>query len=78
MDGQHGRMKFLIRDREGPATKRGLFGAFARSAFRAAEADPDPLATDLFVDACLGLPIEEALKAKPPAAAPAPPPPNPS
>jgi hypothetical protein len=57
----------LIRDREGPATKRGLFGALARSSFRAAEAELDPLATELFVDVCLGLPIEEALKARPPA-----------
>jgi hypothetical protein len=61
-DGQHGRVKFLIRDRESPTTKRGLFGALARSHFRNAGAETDALRTDLFVELCLGLPIEDALK----------------
>ncbi|HXX92454.1 MAG TPA: hypothetical protein VEN81_02405 [Planctomycetota bacterium] len=64
--GPQGRMKFLLCDRQGPATKRALFGALARTAFRAAEIDPDPLLTDFFVDLCLGLPIEDALKAQAP------------
>jgi hypothetical protein len=65
-DGPHGRVKFLIRDREGPTTKRALFGALARSHFRGAEVEADPLRIDLFVEVCLGLPIEDALKARNP------------
>ncbi len=61
-DGPHGRMKFLIRDRESPTIKRALFGALARSHFRAIGVEADALRTDLFVELCLGLPIEEALK----------------
>ncbi|MBI3856763.1 MAG: hypothetical protein HY293_13830 [Planctomycetes bacterium] len=62
-DGPHGRVKFLIRDRESPTTKRALFGALARSHFRNAGAETDALRTDLFVELCLGLPIEDALRA---------------
>jgi len=61
-DGPHGRVKFLIRDRESPTTKRALFGALARSHFRAAGAETDALRTDLFVELCLGMPIEDALR----------------
>ena len=61
-EAQQSRYKLLIRDRESLTTKRGFFGALARTAFRAAEAESDPLATDLFVDLCLGLPIEDALR----------------
>lgn len=67
-DGPHGRVKFLIRDRESPTTKRALFGALARSHFRGAEVEGevDPLRIDLFVEVCLGLPIEDALKSRTP------------
>jgi hypothetical protein len=65
-NGPQGRMKFLLCDRQGPATKRALFGALARTALRAAEIEPDPLLTDFFVDLCLGLPIEDALRAQAP------------
>jgi hypothetical protein len=65
-DGPHGRVKFLIRDRESPTTKRALFGALARSHFRGQEVEADPLRTDLFVELCLGLPIEDALRARTP------------
>ena len=67
-DGPHGRVKFLIRDREGPTAKRALFGALARSHFRAAGVDLDPLRTDFFVELCLGSPIEDALRSGTPAA----------
>ncbi|HLF92138.1 MAG TPA: hypothetical protein VJB14_01645 [Planctomycetota bacterium] len=63
-NGPQGRVKFLLCDRQGPATKRALFGALARTSFRAAEVDIDPLATEYFVDLCLGLPIDDALKAR--------------
>ncbi|HLY10722.1 MAG TPA: hypothetical protein VKW04_15575 [Planctomycetota bacterium] len=62
-EGPHGRVKFLIRDREGPTTKRALFGALARSHFRGSGVETDPLRNELFVDLCLGLQIEDALRA---------------
>jgi hypothetical protein len=62
VDGQHGRVKLLIRDREGPTTRRAFFGALARSYSRGAGDEPDGLQTDLFVEICLGLPIEDALR----------------
>jgi hypothetical protein len=61
-DGPHGRVKFMIRDRESPTTKRALFGALARSHFRGAGLEADSLRTDLFVELCLGVPIEDALR----------------
>jgi hypothetical protein len=61
-EGAHGRIKFMIRDRESPTTKRALFGALARSHFRNAGVDLDPLRTDFFVELCLGSPIEDALR----------------
>jgi len=61
-EGAHGRVKFLIRDRESPTTKRGLFGALARSHFRNAGVETDQLRIDLYVEICLGLPIEDALR----------------
>ncbi len=60
--GQHGRVKFLIKDREGPGIRRAFFGALARNQFRSLGEEPDPLKTDLFVELCLGLPIEDALR----------------
>ena len=65
-DGPHGRVKFMIRDRESPTTKRALFGALARSHFRGLGLDLDPLRTDLFVEVCLGMPIEDALRTRTP------------
>jgi hypothetical protein len=65
-EGAHGRAKFMIRDRESPTTKRGLFGALARAHFRALGVETDPLRTDLFVELCLGLPIEDALRSAAP------------
>ena len=67
-DGPHGRIKFLIRDRESPTTKRALFGALARSHFRNAEIEADALQSDLFVELCLGMPIEDALRSAVPTA----------
>ena len=61
-DGPHGRVKFMIRDRESPTTKRALFGALARSHFRNSGAEIDALHTDFFVELCLGSPIEDALR----------------
>ncbi len=61
-EGAHGRVKFMIRDRESPTTKRALFGALARAHFRNLGVETDALRTDLFVELCLGLPIEDALR----------------
>ncbi len=68
-DGKHGRTHFSIRAREGPAVKRALFAVLGRASFRAAGAEVRPLEVDYFVETCMGVPIEEALKA--PASAPA-------
>jgi len=62
-EGQHGRVKFLIRDRESPTTKRALFGAMARNHFRGKGVETDTLRNELFVDYCMGLQIEDALRA---------------
>jgi hypothetical protein len=62
-EAQQGRHKLLIRDRESLTTKRAFFGSLARSTFRSEDLEIDPLATDLFVELCIGLPIEDALKA---------------
>lgn len=62
-EGQHGRVKLLIKDRESLTTKRALFGSLARIHFRSAGVEMDALRTDLFVELCLGLQIEDALRA---------------
>src|SRR6185295_9976976 len=61
-EGQHGRVKMLIRDRESPTTKRALFGSMARIHFRSKGVETDALRTELFVDLCMGLQIEDALR----------------
>jgi hypothetical protein len=58
----HGRVKLLIRDREGSGIRRAFFAALARNQFRSLGEEPDALKTDLFVELCLGLPIEDALR----------------
>jgi hypothetical protein len=60
--GTHGRVKFVIRDREGSGIRRAFFGALARNQFRALGEEPEALRTELFVELCLGLPIEDALR----------------
>jgi hypothetical protein len=62
-EGQHGRVKMLIRDRESPTTKRALFGSVARIHFRTKGVETDALRNELFVDLCMGLQIEDALRA---------------
>lgn len=59
-ESSQGRRKLTIRNREGPAAKRGLLGALGRCYFRAAGADADALAEDFFVDVCLGFDVEQA------------------
>jgi hypothetical protein len=58
----HGRWRLELRDREGPSVKRAIFAALGRSYFRAGEAPPEPLLVDYFVETCLNVPIEDALK----------------
>jgi len=62
-EGQHGRVKLLIKDRESLTTKRAFFGSLARIHFKSAGVEMDALRIDLFVELCLGLQIEEALRA---------------
>lgn len=59
-----GRRKLVMRDREGPDAKRTFFGALARCYFRAAGGVGDRLLEDFFVDLCLGVAVEDALKAR--------------
>lgn len=62
-EGQHGRVKLLIRDRESPTAKRAFFGSMARIQARIKGVETDALRTELFVDYCMGLQIEDALRA---------------
>ncbi len=67
VEASQGRRKFHLRDRESPPTKRLLFGALARCYFRAAGGS-DPLEEAFFVDVCMGVLVEEALRPASPAA----------
>jgi hypothetical protein len=60
-DGQQGRRKLTIRNRENTATRKVFFASLARAHFRAAEIAHTPELEALFVDACLAVPVEEAL-----------------
>lgn len=64
-EGQHGRVKMLIRDRESPTTKRAFFGSIARMQARTKGIESEPLRNELFVDLCMGLQIEDALRNAP-------------
>lgn len=64
-EASQGRRRLLMRDREGPTSKRILFRALARCYFRARGEAAEPLLEELFVDFCLGLPVEEALRPAP-------------
>ncbi len=57
-----GKWHLRLKHREASGTKRLLFAAIARAHFRGLETPPDfPEAEALFVDTCLGVPIEDAL-----------------
>jgi hypothetical protein len=60
-DGEHGRTKFQIRDRESGGVKRALFGALARRHLSAAGPEVKPLDVDYFVEICMGVPVDDAL-----------------
>ncbi len=61
VEGKQDRRKLLMRDRESHSTKRIFFRALARCYFRAAGGG-EPLLEDFFVDLCMGVPVEEALR----------------
>lgn len=63
-----GRFRLEVRDRQSGTIRRAMFASLARALARAADETPDPLQTDFFVDVCMGLAIEDALKVEPPAA----------
>jgi ribosomal protein L12E/L44/L45/RPP1/RPP2 len=61
-DGKHGRIRLSVRAREGPAVKRAIFAALGRASFRAAGAEIRPLEVDYFVETCMGVPVDDALR----------------
>jgi len=61
VEGKQQRRKLLVRDRESPTVKRALFRALARCYFRAAGGS-EPLLEDFFVELCMEVPVEEALR----------------
>jgi hypothetical protein len=63
-----GRFRLEVLDRQSSTIRRVMFAALARALARAADEAPDALQTEFFVDICMGLPLEEALKVTPPAA----------
>jgi hypothetical protein len=67
-NASQGRYRLEVRDRQSGTIRRAMFASLARALARAADEDPDPLRTEFFVDVCMGLGVEEAAKATPPAA----------
>jgi hypothetical protein len=61
-EASQGRHRLEVRDRDAASTRRVLFGAFARAAARAAGEAVEPLQAEYFVDLCMGLPLEDALR----------------
>lgn len=57
-----GRHRLEVRDRQSGTIRRAMFASMARALARAADEDPDPLQTEFFVDICMGLGLEDALK----------------
>ncbi len=57
-DGEHGRRRLVVQNRENTSTRKIFFAALARTHFKTAEITPTPELESLFVDACLGVPIE--------------------
>ena len=61
-DGDHGRRKLVVLNRENTTTKKAFFSSLARVHFKAAEMELTPQLESLFIDACLGVPIEIGLQ----------------
>lgn len=62
-EASQGRFRLEVRDRDAASTRRAFFGSFARLAVRSSGEAPEALHTEFFVDVCMGLPLEDALKA---------------
>ena len=50
--------ELVVQNRENTSTRKIFFAALARTHFKTAEITPTPELESLFVDACLGVPIE--------------------
>jgi hypothetical protein len=61
-EASQGRWRLEVRDRDAASVRRVFFGAFARAAARTGGDAPEPLHAEYFVDVCMGLPLEDALK----------------
>ncbi len=61
-DGEHGRRRLVVQNRENTSTRKIFFAALARTHFKGAEIEATPELESLFVDACLGVPIETGLQ----------------
>jgi hypothetical protein len=62
VEASQGRFRLEVRDREAASTKRAFFGAFARATARSGGEAVEALQAEYFVDVCMGLALEEALK----------------
>jgi hypothetical protein len=67
-EASQGRFRLEVRDRDAASTRRVLFGAFARAAGRSAGEALEPLQAEFFVDLCMGLPVDDALRSPAPKA----------
>ncbi len=61
-----GRHRLEVLGRESLTIHRVMFGSLCRAILRGADEPPEPLQVEFFVDVCMGLPIEEALRAAAP------------
>ena len=62
IEAAQGRWRLEVRDRDAASVRRAFFGAFARAAARSGGDAVEPLQAEYFVDVCMGLPLEDALK----------------
>lgn len=61
-----GRHRLEVLGRESLTIHRVMFGSLCRALMRAAEETPETLQIEFFVDVCMGLPVEDALRAPAP------------
>lgn len=61
-EAPHGRRKLLVRSRENATVRRIFFASLARAHFAGNSIEPTPVIEALFVDSCLGVPVETGLQ----------------
>jgi hypothetical protein len=65
-NASQGRHRLEVLGRESLTIHRVMFGSLGRALMRSADDPADPLQVEFFVDICMGLPIEEAMRATAP------------